>query len=149
MGGHLQASSSITNTAKGTIDRLCTPCHDPHGVSPSLGSDQAYALPLLKGTWMTSPYKEDAPPPNPKDIAGGCYGDKTDLSWGTGSYGNHYDCSGAEKYPKPVSNHNIDRSTFGGSREPFEKIRGSDTHGEAWIDGFSLSQKTIQHFSPH
>ena len=43
------------------VNGLCTPCHDPHGVSPVLGSKQAYAVPLLKGTWMTSPYKEDLP----------------------------------------------------------------------------------------
>lgn len=58
-GGHLKAASSLDNAAMGTIDGLCTPCHDPHGVTPSLGADQVYAVPLLKGTWMTSPYKED------------------------------------------------------------------------------------------
>ena len=45
------------------INGLCTPCHDPHGVSPVLGSNQRYAVPLLKGTWMTSPYKDDNPQP--------------------------------------------------------------------------------------
>lgn len=60
-GGHFKASSTLNNGAMGTIDGLCTPCHDPHGVSPSLGSRQAYAVPLLKGTWVTSPYKEDFP----------------------------------------------------------------------------------------
>ena len=58
-GGHLKASSPLDKAAMGTIDGLCTPCHDPHGVTQSLGADQAYAVPLLKGTWMTSPYKED------------------------------------------------------------------------------------------
>ena len=58
-GGHMKASSSLDTAAMGTIDGLCTPCHDPHGVTLSLGADQAYAVPLLKGTWMTSPYKED------------------------------------------------------------------------------------------
>ncbi|MRR52297.1 MAG: CxxxxCH/CxxCH domain-containing protein, partial [Rhodocyclaceae bacterium] len=61
VGGHFKRSSALTNAAMGTIDGLCTPCHDPHGVSQSLGSDQAYAVPLLKGTWMTSPYKEEFP----------------------------------------------------------------------------------------
>lgn len=46
----------------GSINGLCTPCHDPHGISPSLGADQAYGVPLLKGTWLTSPYKEDVAP---------------------------------------------------------------------------------------
>ncbi len=68
VGGHLNASSDLTgldgtpgtgDENMGTIGGLCTPCHDPHGVSPRLGANQAYAVPLLKGTWLTSPYKED------------------------------------------------------------------------------------------
>lgn len=59
MGGHFKHSSTLSSTPTGQINGLCTPCHDPHGVSRSLGSDMAYAVPLLKGTWMTSPYKED------------------------------------------------------------------------------------------
>jgi hypothetical protein len=50
----------------GTINGLCTPCHDPHGVTNNtsivLAANKQYAVPLLKGTWMTSPYKEDAAP---------------------------------------------------------------------------------------
>ncbi len=61
VGGHLNASSPLTNTPMGTINGLCTPCHDPHGISPSLGDDQEYGVPMLKGTWLTSPYKEDLP----------------------------------------------------------------------------------------
>ncbi len=61
VGGHLKASSSLATAAEGTINGGCTPCHDPHGVSPNLGADQAYAVPLLKGTWLTSPFKEDSP----------------------------------------------------------------------------------------
>ena len=61
-GGHFKASSALTTPAMGTIDGLCTPCHDPHGVSSSLGDKKAYAVPLLKGTWLSSPYKEDGPP---------------------------------------------------------------------------------------
>ncbi len=60
MGGHMKPSSSIATTPQRQISGLCTPCHDPHGVSKSLGADRAYGVPLLKGTWMTSPYKEDA-----------------------------------------------------------------------------------------
>ena len=64
MGGHLKASSPLhaqysASMRQNKINGLCTPCHDPHGVSPSLGAKQAYGVPLLKGTWMTSPYKED------------------------------------------------------------------------------------------
>ncbi|MBF0245438.1 MAG: cytochrome c3 family protein, partial [Planctomycetes bacterium] len=61
MGGHMKPSSSISTAPKRQINGLCSPCHDPHGVSKSLGEDRAYGVPLLKGTWMTSPYKEDAP----------------------------------------------------------------------------------------
>ena len=61
-GGHFGASLSLSTSPMGSIDGLCTPCHDPHGVSPTLGSNQQYAVPLLKGTWVTSPYKEDTPP---------------------------------------------------------------------------------------
>ncbi len=61
LGGHLNASSDLDNPAENQINGLCTPCHDPHGVSPTLGENQQYAVPILKGTWMTSPYKEDSP----------------------------------------------------------------------------------------
>lgn len=71
-GGHFRASDKNTDPeiaalglqpvpAMGTINGLCTPCHDPHGVSASLGDKKEYAVPMLKGTWMTSPYKEDSP----------------------------------------------------------------------------------------
>jgi hypothetical protein len=61
VGGHLKASSMLnyTTSVNDRINGLCTPCHDPHGVSPTLGDKQAYAVPLLKGSWMTSPYKDD------------------------------------------------------------------------------------------
>jgi len=60
LGGHFGASSPLSTTPADTIDGLCSACHDPHGVSPSLGTNQQYAVPLLKGTWLTSPYMEDA-----------------------------------------------------------------------------------------
>jgi predicted CxxxxCH...CXXCH cytochrome family protein len=63
-GGHFGASAPLSSTPMQTINGLCTPCHDPHGVSPSLGLNQQYAVPLLKGTWVTSPYKEDVAPAN-------------------------------------------------------------------------------------
>lgn len=63
-GGHFKSTLPVIDTANmtGSIDGLCTPCHDPHGVSPTLGSKQAYAVPLLKGTWLTSPYKIETAP---------------------------------------------------------------------------------------
>ena len=58
--GHFNnASSSLLTSPSRQIGGLCTPCHDPHGVSSTLGQNQAYAVPLLKGTWLTSPYRED------------------------------------------------------------------------------------------
>ncbi|MDD1751271.1 MAG: IPT/TIG domain-containing protein, partial [Methanothrix sp.] len=62
-GGHFGASSALSSTdTPAPINGLCTPCHDPHGISPTLGGNASYAVPLLKGTFMTSPYKEDAAP---------------------------------------------------------------------------------------
>lgn len=77
LGGHLKASSPLKgldgtpdeepdnpNTgdeATGTIRGLCSYCHDPHGVTESLGTDMVYAVPILKGTWLTSPFKDDVP----------------------------------------------------------------------------------------
>ncbi|MBU0730529.1 MAG: CxxxxCH/CxxCH domain-containing protein [Proteobacteria bacterium] len=112
LGGHMNAShnnpvSSNYNAGdpsvndvptEGTINGLCTPCHDPHGVSPTLGNNKKYAVPLLKGTWLTSPYREDHPPPM-------AYGYDGKISWG-----------GYVKYASPINNpeyrYNIDRITF-------------------------------------
>lgn len=88
VGGHLGASSALTTaitkrafdpaTPTGTvIQGLCTPCHDPHGVSSSLGTNQQYGVPLLKGTWVTSPYKQDAAPANTNENRGGSNGPKS------------------------------------------------------------------------
>jgi predicted CxxxxCH...CXXCH cytochrome family protein len=62
MGGHLKASSPVPDPGgdRPLINGLCTPCHDPHGLSDTLSDEKKhYAVPLLKGTWMTSPYRED------------------------------------------------------------------------------------------
>ncbi|MFH1026368.1 MAG: CxxxxCH/CxxCH domain-containing protein [Pseudomonadota bacterium] len=58
-GGHFGASSSMIEIPAHQVGGLCTSCHDPHGISPTLGSNKGYGVPLLKGTWLTSPYKED------------------------------------------------------------------------------------------
>ena len=96
-----------------TINGLCTPCHDPHGVSPTLGSNQAYAVPLLKGTYMTSPYKEDSPPPEPSGtrITNGTNG--RPRSWGN-RLANNWG-SNSPSPTQPSSKHTIDLNTFGGS----------------------------------
>ena len=59
---HFKAGKALDHAAQGQINGLCTPCHDPHGVSRTLGDKMSYAVPLLKGTWLTSPYREDGPP---------------------------------------------------------------------------------------
>jgi hypothetical protein len=108
-GGHFKASVQLTYTASRRINGLCSPCHDPHGVSPTLGSSQRYAVPLLKGTWMTSPYKEDAPPPDPYGGTASGYG------WGKiyQYWPDKKDNNGQPYGTVPVVNYNIDRTTFG------------------------------------
>jgi hypothetical protein len=69
-GGHFGKSSNMSTTPTKPINGLCTPCHDPHGVSTTIAS-RNYALPLLKGTWMTSPYKEDVAPATTNEKRGG------------------------------------------------------------------------------
>ncbi|OGU18065.1 MAG: cytochrome C [Geobacteraceae bacterium GWC2_53_11] len=94
------------------VNGLCTPCHDPHGVSQTLGGNQAYALPLLKGTWMTSPYKEDAPPPD----ASGTNATDGATAGTKRSWGSYRWPSGGHPTPdQPSARYNLDRTTFGGS----------------------------------
>jgi len=76
-GGHFGASGDgLTTSPQHQINGLCTPCHDPHGVSPNPAKiiDQNYGVPLLKGTWLTSPYKEDAAPSITNERRGGLGG---------------------------------------------------------------------------
>ncbi|RII26153.1 MAG: hypothetical protein CXR31_10620 [Geobacter sp.] len=74
-GGHFGASTTLDNPpdAAHQIGGLCTPCHDPHGVTKNttLVSDQNYAVPLLKGTWVTSFYQEDRAPEATNEKRGG------------------------------------------------------------------------------
>ncbi len=62
VSSHLKAGRFLNYSTQDAINGLCTPCHDPHGVSRTLGAKMPYAVPLLKGTWLTSPYREDTPP---------------------------------------------------------------------------------------
>jgi hypothetical protein len=62
-GGHFKTKTFLNRSTltQNRINGLCTPCHDPHGVTPTLDTTKrVYAVPMLKGTWLTSPYKEDA-----------------------------------------------------------------------------------------
>ena len=94
-GGHFGASSPLDETPDHSIGGLCTPCHDPHGVSPNI--NQEYAIPLLKGTWMTSIYKEDVAP------------DINDVE--PVPYGTHYFSTNFR------GNYHIDQNTFGPLKE--------------------------------
>ncbi|KAF0217900.1 MAG: high-molecular-weight cytochrome [Geobacteraceae bacterium] len=119
-GGHMKASNGgVTRTPEQTIDGLCTPCHDPHGVSPSLGAKQEYAVPLLKGTWLSSPYREDDPPPYP--FGPNARGN----GWGQRVYNypeGYQQSTPAPGYVSPVVNYNIDRNTFGASGRVTEDV---------------------------
>ncbi|HQT98637.1 MAG TPA: hypothetical protein PK416_12320, partial [Thermodesulfobacteriota bacterium] len=127
----------------GNILGLCTKCHDPHGVDTAK-TDSAYMVPALKGTWMTSPYKEDragdivstgATPGsnyNPAGSGGTSYKGprQTPLrSWNRpaitgGGYGTTGGSNGYNGYF-------IDENTFGSTLETNNTIRpwsvGSDT----------------------
>ena len=112
VGGHLRASHKNPDSpnydvsgasdviAMGTIDGLCTPCHDPHGVSTSLGDKQAYAVPMLKGTWLSSPYKEDGAPSQVTTFS-----NQNNGWYGTRPYPQRAD-------PQPAGVWRTDRNTF-------------------------------------
>ncbi|MEW6427536.1 MAG: CxxxxCH/CxxCH domain-containing protein [Thermodesulfobacteriota bacterium] len=99
-GGHFKASSSLDNAPMATINGLCTPCHDPHGISRSLGDGRRYAVPLLKGTWLTSPYKEDTANDD------GVTGERCDQAG----------CRSSAVGPAPVPYVYTDQKTFGTDR---------------------------------
>lgn len=102
---HLKAGKFLNYTAQGEINGLCTPCHDPHGVSPTLGERMSYSVPLLKGSWMTSPYREDAPPLLPKSGYSGRDSRSNEVK--KDPVKNNQDA--------PTMNYSIDRNTFGGN----------------------------------
>ena len=121
-----------------TVNSLCSSCHDPHGVSTTI-SDPAYAVPLLKGTWMTSPYKEDAPPDYPTGtyITNGTNG--MPRSWGRYKQGH-------PSPTEPTVKYNLDRTTFGSSTrisEADSKFAGLCVNchkKENLVDGTSKNQ---------
>jgi hypothetical protein len=105
ISSHLKAGAFLRYSAAEAINGLCTPCHDPHGISRTLGEKRAYAVPLLKGTWLTSPYREDAPPAvSPGKSAA------ARQSGGPAAV-----VSGSSRGPVslPGMQYNVDRNTFG------------------------------------
>jgi hypothetical protein len=124
---HLKAGRFLNFSAHGQINGLCTPCHDPHGVSRTLGAKMPYALPLLKGTWLTSPYREDGPPASPQQKDAGAKGGSDSsrgIAWEKGDYSftnreanANFGVSGGGAPREPMSRagmkYNVDRNTFG------------------------------------
>ncbi len=115
-----------------TVNTLCTPCHDPHGISRTLGANQPYAIPLLKGTWLTSPYKEDQPPVDPSGTSVVNGPDGKPRSWGK-----YYN---PPNPTQPSARYNLDKTTFGTSRisEQDDRFAGLCTNchrKEALTDG--------------
>jgi hypothetical protein len=55
------ANSWSTTPSGDRTNVSCSTCHDPHGVD-SAGTFPDYRVPILRGTWLTSPYLEDSPP---------------------------------------------------------------------------------------
>jgi hypothetical protein len=127
---HLKAGSFLHYSTRGRINGLCTSCHDPHGVSRTLGDRMPYGVPLLKGTWMTSPYREDGPPASSmgklgfaKQDAGGNRGnawEKGDFSFTNREANANFGIGGGGSAREPMSmpgmKYNIDRNTFGSGR---------------------------------
>jgi hypothetical protein len=82
------AMTSWTSGTPGSITRTnlaCSTCHDAHGIDPGPGTtNAAYMVPALRGTWLTSPYKEDRPP------SAGNYQTDTGATWrGVDKKGNY------------------------------------------------------------
>jgi hypothetical protein len=130
VSSHLKGGKFLSYSAQGRINGLCTPCHDPHGVSRTLGDRMAYAVPLLKGTWLTSPYREDGPPSASPGKAGFEKRDGTGnraIAWEKGDFSfTNRDAnanfgiggSGAPREPMSMAGmkYNIDRNTFGADK---------------------------------
>jgi hypothetical protein len=118
---HLKAGRYLNYSAHAQINGLCTPCHDPHGVSRTLGAKMPYAVPLLKGTWLTSPYLEDGPPANTPGKTGILKDDASNATITSGKMnreGNmNSGINGAGAPREPMSRagvkYNVDRNTFG------------------------------------
>jgi len=120
-----------------TVNTLCTPCHDPHGITRTLGANQPYALPLLKGTWLTSPYKEDQPPVDPTGTSVTNGPDGKPRSWGT-----YYN---PPSPTQPGARYTLDKTTFGTSRisEQDDRFAGLCTNchqKSALTDGTNKNQ---------
>ncbi|NVN98081.1 MAG: hypothetical protein HXX17_02080 [Geobacteraceae bacterium] len=114
VSSHLKAGAFLKYSSDQSIGGLCTPCHDPHGVSRTLGKNMKYAVPLLKGTWLTSPYKEDA---SPAVTPGKGAPSKPRAPMAPGA-------TGTTKGPVSMQGmqYNVDRNTFGDGKKIAETV---------------------------
>ncbi len=60
----LTATWNGSGIPSGTRNNIyCSTCHNPHGLLPDAQDpDSPFKVPILRGTWLTSPYKEDRAP---------------------------------------------------------------------------------------
>jgi len=135
---HLKAGKFLSYSAHGQIDGLCTPCHDPHGISRTLEDRMAYALPLLKDSWLTSPYREDGPPtaaPGKPDASKQGADSSQGIAWQKGDYSftnreanANFGVGGGGAPREPMSRagmkYNVDRNTFGATGRITEDVAG-------------------------
>jgi hypothetical protein len=122
---HLQGGRSLDRPAVVQINGLCTPCHDPHGVSRTLGDRMPYGVPLLKGAWLTSPYREDGPPARTAVSKDGIRPRQVPVEGGNMAASEFVvsGSSGAPREPMQGMRYNVDRTTFGDGR----RITENDT----------------------
>ncbi|GAM09961.1 doubled CXXCH motif protein [Geobacter sp. OR-1] len=127
-GGHFGVSATMGTTVSGSINGLCTPCHDPHGVSQNTTkvANPVYGVPLLKGTWLTSPYAEDVAPANTNRSRGGGSRENTLPGVGGGS--------------DPL--YNIDQNTFQADRTHLPATVPSRTFGLFGTSAVTLQTQT-------
>lgn len=111
---HLKSGKFLNYSAQGKIHGLCTPCHDPHGISVTLGDRMPYALPLLKGTWLTSPYRADGLPSGlPDNDSGKATGNAKPYEQYSFQSMRQTGGSNAPREPMQGVRYSVDRNTFG------------------------------------
>jgi hypothetical protein len=152
-------AESWTTTPTGALrtNLTCSTCHDPHGVD-STATYPTYRVPILRGTWLTSPYLEDAVPstyqtatafwdwrdssnntPTTTEVKGARFNPEragnrpNTVGWG---YANESGNTGVPGYF-------IDDNTFGVYGGASTKASGQDAG--IWYDGTSKQDVYVKH----
>ncbi|MFC1855759.1 hypothetical protein ACFL2A_04395, partial [Thermodesulfobacteriota bacterium] len=130
--------SGTTASGQPTGDRnmiYCSTCHDPHGIAPGT-ADMEYMVPILRGTWMTSPYKEDRAPGSVSDMAPTVW----NTSWNPAAKGySGVDIDGHYFGPVPrATNHKLRADVEAGAGYP----TSLQANTSGW-DGFFIDQNTF------